>query len=125
MNQNENCSERLEKSQFDEHAVPGLSRECDEIIEFFDSVEDVKKRILNYKSSSPELKDTNSLTNENIKELLYKNVNLFNVISDDTVRIYIETIFEIEKVHEEIVYYKFTDNSLDTFLTSILIFRQD
>jgi hypothetical protein len=124
MNQNER-REFSEKSKFSEHGVPGLAEECEEIIEFFDGVEDVKKKILNDKKNSTELKEKHSLTNDEIKGLLYKNVNLFNVISDDTVRIYIETIFEMDRVHGEIIYYKFTETSLDTFLTSILIFKQD
>ena len=99
-----------------------LDEELKEITIFFDQVGSVKERILNEKVSK--YKDKEFLKDDQILELLYGNVNLFNVITDDTVKVYIETFFE-RRTSEHANEYKFTEVSLETFLTSILIFAQD
>jgi hypothetical protein len=102
-------------------AVAGLIEECKEIEVFFEGVDEVKSKIMNDKLKG-DLKDKVSLSTEEIKMLLISNVNIINVISDDTIRIYIETIFEKELERD---LYKFTEKSVETLLTSILIFKQD
>lgn len=101
-----------------------LEQEMKEITDFFQKIENYKNKILKCKEDS-ELRDSIYLSEQQIKQLLIQNINLINIITDDTIKIYIDSIFRLE---EDISYenkYKFTDESLETFLTSILIFSDD
>ena len=96
-----------------------------EIEDFFVNVETAKNKILNDVVNSYK---TNEMTLENILEVFHKNVSIFNVISDSTIRIYIESIFnkvENSNTNNSEVKYYVTDKALEDFLTSIYIFSEN
>src|SRR4051812_27248766 len=111
-----------EINEFSLLEAKNLDEELKEITSFFDQVGTVKGKILKDKESS-DLKSEIYLKDDKIIDLLYKNANIFNVITEDTIKSYIDTFFE--KHNNDKSLFKFTDEDLETFLTSILIFKQD
>ena len=111
-----------------------IDEELKEIEVFFDDVKNIKDKIIKDKQSS-ELNGLNSLKSSQIIKLLNNHLKLFNVISESTVRIYIDSIFEQDGMmiyqnnenyeNNDDNLYKFTEEALETFLTSILIYKQD
>jgi hypothetical protein len=102
--------------------------EMKEITEFYDQVEDYKNKILDKVGWSRNNKDRDreeiKLNSQRFIEVLNENVSLMNVISEDTIKIYIETFFT-KSVQENEELFIITEENVETFLTSILIFKND
>ena len=97
-----------------------LNEEVKEIEDFFIKVDSVKSKILNHLEKGA-LKDLKYLQPEQLYNLLNENMNLLKVITKETVDIYIDCFFE--KNSSQL--YIFSHESLETFLTSILIFAEE
>ncbi len=94
-------------------------KEMEEITEFFTEVESMKNKIL---KEDPVLKNNSNLfTRKEITNLLIQNLKLLNIISEDTIQIYVESFFK-KNEHGK---YELTEDSLEGFLTSIMIFSNN
>ena len=110
----ESSSEIIQSTLVDE-------KEIEEITEFFSDVESKKKKIFLQLNEDPVLKQNSNLfTREGITNLLIKNLNLLNVISEDTIKIYVESFFKKNEDGK----FELTEESLEGFLTSIMIFSK-
>jgi hypothetical protein len=102
-------------------------QEMEEITNFFDEVESLKNKILTQlQLKQPDVKiiSPNSsyiLSECEIINLLLQNVNLVNIISEETIKIYVDSFFKLK----EDGYFELTENSLESFLTSIMIFSNN
>jgi hypothetical protein len=101
-------------------------QEMEEITNFFNQVDSLKIKILTQlQLDKPETKNSSSkafiLSKSKIISLLLQNVNLVNIISEETIKIYVDSFFK----EKEDGNYEITDNSLESFLTSIMIFSNN
>lgn len=101
-----------------------LDDEMKQITDFFDEVEKIKKKILNeFLNKNIPRSNIGYIAKENqIKSVLSENINLINVISDDTIKIYMDTFFH--KTRDQDIY-QVSEDALEQFLTSISIFKKD
>ncbi len=96
-----------------------LEEEMNEIKNFLSKVDESKMKILDKMNKIPN-KDHYLVSNEELMKIISENVKLHNTISEDTVKIYIESTFDKRDDWIEI-----TETTMENFLTSILIFSED
>ena len=97
--------------------------EIQEITKFFSQVELMKNKILSQLKQEDVLikQNCNLFTREELTDLLIKNLNLLELISKDTIRIYVESFFK----ENEDAKFEVNEESLEGFLTSIMIFSNN
>jgi len=101
-------------------------QEMEEITNFFAEVNSLKIKILTQlQSKQPDEKNSSPnsfiLSESEIINLFLQNVNLVNIISEETVKIYVDSFFKFKEDGN----FELTENSLESFLTSIIIFSNN